>query len=342
MKKRGFTLIELLVVIAIIAILIALLLPAVQQAREAARRSKCQNNLKQLGLGLHNYHDVYGQFPPAATGTDTGNDQSNYGRLSAFFGLLPYIDQTALYNEICSQPLQGRAPWISTDYWNRNLTALQCPSDLLRRQDRGKTSYVVNHGDRMTSLDNSNMREGRGMFVWRQGVKISDVKDGTSNTIAMSETRRSYEYGANNLEVYGQILKSVANVENNPSLCIAQLDPNDKGLFAAGDADRMRGDRWADARPCFTGFQTILPPNSPSCVSGTNAEGVNNAVSSASSAHVGGVHCLMADGAVRFISENIDTGNIAANDEGANMKSSPYGVWGALGTRRCGEVVGEF
>ena len=341
--KRGFTLIELLVVIAIIAILIALLLPAVQQAREAARRSKCQNNLKQLGLALHNYHDVYGQFTPGRTGTGDGSE-NNAVRLSPFFGLLPYIDQAALFNEIISDGCcnQGDLPWDNREWWNRNIVALQCPSDFLRRQDRGKNSYVFNHGDRLTSLEDSNMRAGRGMFLGTQGVKISDVKDGTSNTIAMSEIRRSYEYGANDLEVYGQVRRSTAGVENNPSLCIAALDPNDKGLFASGNADRVRGDRWGDGRPAFTGFQTVLPPNSPSCAANDSAEDPNNAVYSASSAHVGGVHCLMVDGAVRFISENIDTGNITANDMDWNMRSSPYGVWGALGTRRCGEVIGEF
>ena len=346
--QRGFTLIELLVVIAIIAILIALLLPAVQQAREAARRSKCQNNLKQLGLALHNYHDVYGQFPPGKTGTNSGSG-SNGGRLSPFFGLLPFIDQTALYNEIVGQPNQGGTPWdTSKEWWNRNLVALQCPSDFLRRQDSGKTSYLVCKGDRLTSLEDSNMRAGRGMFLGTQGVKMRDVKDGTSNTIAMSETVRSYEYGSNNLEVDGQVRKStpirVSTSPDvyNPSICVAALDPNDSALFASGDADRRRGDRWGDGRPAFTGFQTVLPPNSPSCVNGTNSEDPNNAVYSAASKHVGGVHCLFVDGAVRFISENIDTGDISADGPGWNMKSSPYGVWGALGTRRCGEVVGEF
>ena len=346
LTTRGFTLIELLVVIAIIAILIALLLPAVQQAREAARRSKCQNNLKQLGLALHNYHDVYGMFPPGRTGTTDGTD-NNAGWVSPFFGLLPYLDQVALYDQITSQPNQGGVPWDGgKEWWKTNIVALQCPSDVLRRQDMGKNSYVFCHGDRTTGLASDRLRDFRGMFGGRLGVKINDVKDGTSNTIAMSETRRSYEYGANNLEVYGQVQKNIAGVQSNPALCIAQLDPNDKGLFiSGGDADRRRGDRWGDARPCYTAFQTVLPPNSPSCVQSNSTyatEDSNNAVYSASSPHVGGVHILMVDGAVRFVSENIDTGDITAPGPGSDMKASPYGVWGALGTRRCGEVIGEF
>ena len=114
-------------------------------------------------------------------------------------------------------------------------------------------------------------------------------------------------------------------------------------MFIAGsDGDRMRGDRWLDGRPAFTGFQTILPPNSPSCVSSTNAEDPNNAIYSASSAHVGGAHALLVDGGVRFISGNIDTGNLTTVTPGRVMTPSPYGVWGALGTRSATESLGDY
>src|SRR5438552_8131033 len=108
-RRLGFTLIELLVVIAIIAVLIALLLPAVQQAREAARRSQCKNNLKQLGLALHNYHETYGVFPFECGGTGwTGSGTGNWGRLSGTVVLLPFLDQTPLWNQI-STALPGGA-----------------------------------------------------------------------------------------------------------------------------------------------------------------------------------------------------------------------------------------
>src|SRR5438270_6004969 len=99
MRRRGFTLIELLVVIAIIAVLVALLLPAVQQAREAARRSQCKNNLKQIGLALHNYHDIFNLFPSASGGTDQGA-KNNGDRLSGIVMLLPHLDQAPLWNQI--------------------------------------------------------------------------------------------------------------------------------------------------------------------------------------------------------------------------------------------------
>src|SRR5690606_9630877 len=115
----------------------------VQQAREAARRSTCQNNLKQLGLALHNYHDVYGVFPAGVIGANDGAAK-NSGRLSPNFGLLPYFDQAPLYNQISTQPGQGGQPWNNTVWWNTDLPSLLCPSDTLHGRDRGKTSYVYN------------------------------------------------------------------------------------------------------------------------------------------------------------------------------------------------------
>jgi len=130
-KRKGFTLIELLVVIAIIAILIALLLPAVQQAREAARRTQCKNNLKQLGLALHNYHDVYGRFIYRKGGT-AGNP-GNANRLSGFMGLMPYIEQGPLFNTVAAgggtgnQPPGGPVGWTGWAEWNVTIPALLCP-----------------------------------------------------------------------------------------------------------------------------------------------------------------------------------------------------------------------
>ncbi len=273
--RRGFTLIELLVVIAIIAILVALLLPAVQQVREAARKAQCQDQLHNLAIAIMNYEGSYKTLPPGLTGTNQGTDH-NGGRLSAFFGLLPYIEQKPLYDQIRAGTAagpgnQGGTPWTNNDtthpWWRTDIAVLLCPSDQWQDRDLGKNSYVVCRGDRTTQMENREQERIRGLFGGVTPYKISEVTDGTSNVICLSEIVHSRSYGADNLEVAGQVVKSVAGVGTNPQACLAMLNPSNKAQFVAGsDGDNRRGDRWADGRPAFTGFQTILPPNSPSCV----------------------------------------------------------------------------
>ncbi|QDV68732.1 hypothetical protein Poly24_24450 [Rosistilla carotiformis] len=338
--RTGFTLVELLVVIAIIGILVGLLLPAVQAAREAARRMSCGNNLKQLGLAFHNYHDTYKVFPPGLSGTSSGTSH-NAGRLSPFVGMLPFIEQQAMYDQIQANGGQTRYPWESTDWWNADLDALACPSDSGRQdRDRGKSNYVCNHGDRATELESYEFERGRGVFLGRKGLQMRDIKDGTSNTIVFCEVVTSLSYGGDALEIPGQVVKEISGIVAAPSACKAAASTADKMQFVTGsDGDMRRGDRWADGRPAFTGFQTILPPNSPSCVEGTNSEDPNNAIYSVFSWHPGGVQGCMADGGVRFIAETIDTGNLSAATPGRVNTNSPYGVWGAIGTRGAREVV---
>ncbi|MCA9047616.1 MAG: DUF1559 domain-containing protein, partial [Planctomycetaceae bacterium] len=352
-----FTLIELLVVIAIIAILIALLLPAVQQAREAARRTQCKNNLKQLGLALHNYHDVFGKFVYMKGGT-TGPSSTprighNYNRRSGIISLFPYFDLANLYNQIeagdpaVPSPPGGPAPWFGWNGWNQKSTALRCPTDPGVQRPRGVNNYAFSRGDYIGTAAGTgrDSQDGNGLFAFRSTFAVRDVLDGTSNTVAMSE-RVIASFGRNGKgspTVQEGILTSVSGITTNPGACLAAAAAITKGnRYTTWTAVKGKfSSTYCDGQPENVAFNTVLPPNAPSCTNDANNNS-DGAVSvlSASSYHVGGAQVLMCDGAVRFISENIDTGNLGvATSRGA---ASPYGVWGALGTRNGGEPVGEF
>lgn len=345
-RRKGFTLIELLVVIAIIAILIALLLPAVQQAREAARRSTCKNNLKQLGLALHNYHDVFGMFVLRRGGTNgSDSNTSNRARLSGFVGLLPYMDQAPLFNQISagdsSRPPFGPCAWCGWGPWNVALPMLMCPSDGRNKQTIRAQSYVFSMGDSAESINGTN---SRGMFPYRVGTRIRDITDGTSNTIAMSEhVRANYNPDVSNAgrrRVEGIAMSQTPRT--NPGSCMTLVSGANwvTGTSVKGKHGTSLWD--GQAERCV--FMTILPPNGPSCAEGANVNADStHAALAPSSLHVGGVHALMADGAVRFISENIDTGDLSQPSPSPSTNTvSPYGTWGALGTKDSGEIVGEF
>jgi prepilin-type N-terminal cleavage/methylation domain-containing protein len=348
-KKGGFTLIELLVVIAIIAILISLLLPAVQQAREAARRSQCRNNLKQLGLALHNYHDTFRLCPYRRGGTAGPGSYDNNGRASGFVGLLPFIDQAGLYNEIDRPDGRwGGRPWDLSGpdggpHWGHTIPVLQCPSNKADVADRrGDCSYVFCSGD---SGRNNNDRKPRGIFGYWSSTTVSDILDGTSNTIAMSETAIS----TGGRLILGGVVRNVGNavVRDNPALLLTCVDPNNPIQYLPvaslpyGNAIRhqWRGQRWGDGGASFTDFVTVMPPNGPSA-SRTNSD-ASEGLYTASGFHEGGVHCLMADGAVRFVSETIDTGDLTATRRWRTGPSR-YGVWGALGSKDGAELIDPF
>lgn len=365
-RRGGFTLVELLVVIAIIGILVGLLLPAVQAAREAARRMQCSNNLKQLGLAIHNYESAYKRFPSRQQGTgDIRGTQRPRGqrlRLSGFVTLMPFYEQTSLYNEIDAGQ---QSPWSNRPYYRHNLPTLNCPSDASnertdargRTNVRGKYSYAFCSGDNYeTSVVAPNERtsdsvsiqmrpiRNRGIFGRHTYIKIGAITDGTSNTLAFSE--RSAPTG---LRSRGMVAVDASGDPTTyvPLSCRPFWGQNQYIPSAAMfTQDTSPGYRASDGAAFFHAFNTILPPNTAVCLIGNprwQSGGGHYApgVWTASSEHTGGVNCTLADGSVRFISENIDTGNlsiVAPAASGGASGPSPYGVWGALGTKSAGEV----
>jgi prepilin-type N-terminal cleavage/methylation domain-containing protein len=355
-KRAAFTLIELLVVIAIIAILIALLLPAVQQAREAARRSQCKNQLKQLGLALHNYHDVHNMFVARRGGSDTCTSpyvNGNCTRLSGFVGLLPFLDQAPLYNNIMAgggspnAAPGGPAAWSAWTVWDVKLAALLCPSDGMTSTALRQTNYVFCVGDSSRSTNSTG--QIRGTFGTQVCYGVRDLLDGTSNTILMSEAVRGTGQSNPAITSTGaqQVLNWITQYDVNsgsPAGCAALA--NGSAYNTGIQVKSTRGGALWDGQFERCGFNTILPPNAAGCSYGNspwiNADS-NEAILPPSSLHTGGAQALMGDGAVRFISDNIDAGTKSATTPSQSAATmSPYGVWGALGTKAGGELAGEF
>lgn len=299
-RQAGFTLIELLVVIAIIAILIALLLPAVQQAREAARRTQCKNHLKQIGLALHNYHDVYLVFPPGRTSLQI----AVYSGHSTQTFLLPYLDQAPLYNS-----LNVNVPFHVSPNFNQpglvRIPAYLCPSNIVlegvnwtggtnpapganSNEDTARVHYEgiadsLTHG-RFAALSLV-MENGDGMFFRNSRVGTQDVTDGTSNTLAFCEI----------------VAQGPATYSCCSWLCYADGIGTVNGINAPwrSTVNRqypLQHDMWG-----------------------------GNAFAGPASYHTGGAHFAMADGAVRFLSENISQITLAA-----------------LTTRYKNDIPGEF
>ena len=369
-KKRGFTLIELLVVIAIIAILIALLLPAVQQAREAARRTQCKNNLKQIGLALHNYHDVFNMFVYGKGGSNGGGNAArndgNYNRRSGMISLLPYMDQAPLYNLIEAGdptgagitgnppvPPGGAAPWSGWRVWQQQIPGLACPSDPGIANARGNCNYAFSRGDSymyprpgQNPPTNRDANGNSGLFARDVCYGLRDITDGSSNTIAFSE-RVQASFGlttAGGRKVIESTLVNVSGITTSAGACLSAANAViTAGRYNAGANVKGKfSSIWQDGQPENTAFNTVIAPNGPSCTSDGNGNADSAfSILTASSYHTGGVQVLMADGAVRFISDSIDTGNLGSAVT-TTSAPSPYGVWGALGTKSGGETVGEF
>ncbi|MCL2744161.1 MAG: DUF1559 domain-containing protein, partial [Planctomycetaceae bacterium] len=281
----AFTLVELLVVIAIIGVLIALLLPAVQAAREAARRMQCSNNMKQFLIGLHNYHDVNNSLPARnfqMTSKMSDGSLYTYTNWGYLAPLLPYIEQQPRYDALLAHVFPaGSGSFSSSDTVpaiQGFISVIACPSNnnvYVASTDMSRCSQAISIGDiinySVTGNDGPGTAE-RSLFVDNQWKKLSAVMDGTSNTLARSElntyeserSRRVTESGTNGVGT---------GLQTNPiTLCFATIDPNDRKMIkatayasnaaTADTYDARRG--WIPFHPLatYTGFNTVLPPNS--------------------------------------------------------------------------------
>lgn len=346
---RGFTLVELLVVIAIIGILIALLLPAVQAAREAARRAQCANNLKQVGLGLHNYHDTYNTLPARSGGT-TGKN-SNGGYLSALVVLLPYLEQIPMYEQIkAGDPANGVPPWGPAPSWadpwsgwEQSPSIVKCPSDAGRFDDNQMlNNYAFSGGDDYVNMNGTNRENTRGVFGHAIWYKFAEITDGLSNTIAVSEKLRQGNTRSPDVrtiaerELDHRLGKYIVQLHNNVGAPIVALTVTDGKYFHAGSAVRKFGSCWARGHARHSAFNTVIGPNGPSV---EHASSDHSGAYTASSMHPGGVNGTMADGSVRFISDTINTGNLAVGQNNDYSGPSNYGVWGAMGSKSGSDVV---
>ncbi len=352
--RSAFTLVELLVVIAIIGILVALLLPAIQAAREAARRTQCTNNLKQLGLAAHNFHDTHNRFPSAThdplfrdpTHRDwrDGRERWSYAVL-----LLPFMEEQAIYDELMATHVGIERPWHATAVTRTWMGGLICPSDGLASNvpaaNDGRTpiSYQCNRGDQWFNWD---WQETRGMFGRGERVTITtaSVTDGLSNTMMIAEVM----VGVRGSRQIREALARDVGAYNSapPAICVARIGPDNLFTGNVETGTQMIGWRWSDSRTPYTQWHPILPPNSPTC--GNAPE--DWAIISASSRHPGGVNVVMGDGATRFIADTIDAGDPTNTVVGSPLLAdqnrpqdyagpSVYGLWGALGSRSGGESV---
>jgi len=345
-RRKGFTLIELLVVIAIIAILIALLLPAVQQAREAARRTQCKNNLKQIGLALHNYHDNFNTFPPGGVSSTTGGAPYQGWGWNAM--ILPHMDQAPLYNLINFNTSMVANLALIPNPISTNIVALRCPSDVGTGQVTavdvsatvgtapttnpsggnafGRSNYpgVVGYSRATTIAGNAppvgliagnppTSQNYSGIFGLNSKMGLRDMTDGSSNSVVVGERYTPNSSGGSVSEPVGH------------SVWIGTPNSNLDGLAATlGDTAVVA--TVPNATPANNALTTPAAGPGSFRINGNNNGIVTRGQTSGfGSLHTGGCHFLIGDGTVRFVSENIDTQ-----------------TYRNLGTVNDGNTIGDF
>ncbi len=428
--RRGFTLVELLVVIAIIGILAGLLLPAIQQAREAARRMSCSSNIRQFGIALLNYEYSYKLLPAFAAGfgfqnprsgttnVSNGGNQYFHGSYTGLIGMLPMMEEQALYNKIDSG-FSGKVGTNTEVYlaygqgspaspspvpngwryvWDANYAPVRtqvgffrCPSDPGRinpasATSAARTNYVFNLGDGICGVQDMNVDSDttRGPFPRGFQLTLASVTDGTSNTIMFGEVSTvnggtaaatgNNGSPATNPQIQGRAIIGIGNESaagftssgiTQASVNVLACKPTTRGgIYPTATTGSTlfgstTGMTWFRCGLAWTGFQTIIGPNGASCVNGNGAASnqteVGSAIRTAGSYHFGGAHVVTFDNSVKFVPNEIDTTNTSPGAGNADYYApgrsgsgqtpnwnspSPFGVWGALGTRGAADDVG--
>ncbi|MCY2994404.1 MAG: DUF1559 domain-containing protein [Planctomycetota bacterium] len=333
MKRRaGFTLVELLVVIAVIGILVALLLPAIQMAREAARRAECSNKLKQIGVAMHNFHSSHNHFPcgdpQKVCPTYPGVGAFLY-RWSPLAMITPHMEQASIYNALnfdvplytFSGPNSGPGYNVHPDNVETVSHALKmflCPSDNERKIDDlyGPTNYLSCWGSGMPPWTVHTASATDGVFYADSHTRFADLLDGTSNTAMSSESTLWPSGTAGTLT--SQNMRDVM-----VSFTTLPLDET-KCSTLGSSVQTSRNGRWADGWPRYSGYDHYLAPNSPvpDCAVVSPMRALWKA---ARSRHPGGVNLLLCDGSLRFVSDSID-----------------LQTWRALGSRNSGEAPATY
>ena len=311
-------------------------------------------------------------------GGETGYRGTNGYRLSFLVGITPFLEATDLWERIASgeetdgdgsvfQPM-GPAPW-SREFapWQTEVPSLRCPSDPgIGLPMHGRVNFAACLGDATEAMETGAIRwnnqskrwiqdrvaevavSGRGVFDPRQSMRFRDIRDGISNTIMGGEIVT--DLGDNDNRSSPSFQNAWTSIHSSPTLCEDQRDAErptfwseSDGPSDLGDDDHRRGARWADGAAIYTSFFTILPPNREACVAGDDS-GVGPLP--VSSRHQGGAHLLMSDGAVIFITDSIDCGEsgestiqLAGTDPTEDGPASPFGLWGAIGTRAASELI---
>jgi len=344
--RLGFTLVELLVVIAIIGVLVALLLPAVQAAREAARRTQCKNNVKQIALALHNFHDANRTFPPGYV-HNGGPLGTNNGSWSIQGRLLPYLEQGNIYNRI-----RFDLPWDDAINVASGVPTMKVPTYICTSDPYGDTmrlngdgtdkihpqNYGFNFGSWLVYDPANSSNRGDGVFYVNSKTNMASITDGTSNTLCVSEVKAFTPY-----------VRNTADPGTTPPTLPSQISGlavggGDQSIQYKMDADRNKNSghtEWADGRVHHSGITTVFTPNTvvPFTLSGitydidfnsqkeggTTTQPTYAAITARSFHSAGVVNAALMDGSVRSISKTID-----------------LSIWRALGTRSGGEVPGDF